>query len=236
MKKVSVELSVPSHYQETDSKLYRFKRKLTLKPILKIIRNTVKNNQSFSLLEIGPGAGFLMTFLESEFPQAHLTGIEYDHRLVPIIQSKVKKARIIQGNAEEFNLENETFDIIVSLQVIEHLYRPELMIASVKKHLRPGGIFIFTTPNPEGLGARLMKDKWHGYREDHVSMKGVNEWRLEVEKCGLSPVYCGTTFFTGLPVMNKLPLGLINWGLLFTLGSLKWKHGEAFIGIFKNDR
>lgn len=236
MKKVSIELSIPSHYQETDSKFYRFKRKLTLRPILKIIRSLVKANPSFSLLEIGSGAGFLMTFLESEFPQAHLTGIEYDKRLVPIIQSKVKNARIIQGNAEEFDLENETFDMIVSLQVIEHLYRPELMLAAVKKHLKPGGIFVFTTPNPQGLGARVMKDKWHGYRDDHVSMKGVDEWKLETEKCGLTSIYCGTTFFTGIPVMNKLPFGLINWGLLFSLGSLKWKHGESFIGIFKNDK
>jgi SAM-dependent methyltransferase len=235
MKKVSVEMSIPSHYQETDSTLYRFKRRLTLKPILKIIKNIVKENQTFSLLEIGPGAGFLMTFLEAEFPNAHLTGIEYDQRLVPIIQGKVKNAKIIQGNAEEFNLENEKFDLIVSLQVIEHLYHPELMLSAVKKHLKPGGSFIFTTPNPEGLGARLMKEKWHGYRDDHVSLKGVDEWKSAVLKCGLTPVYCGTTFFTGLPIMNKLPLGLINWGLLFSFGSLKWKHGEAFVGIFKNE-
>lgn len=217
MKKVSVELSIPSYYEEKDSRLYRFKRKLTLKPILKIIRNIVKNNQSFSLLEIGPGAGFLLTFLEAEYPNSHLMGVEYDQRLVPIIQNKVKKAKIIQGNAEEFNLENQTFDLIVSLQVIEHLYHPELMIAAVKKHLKPGGTFIFTTPNPEGLGAKIMKDKWHGYRDDHVSLKGVNEWKDAVEKCGLTPVYCGTTFFTGIPLLNKLPFGLINWGLLFSL-------------------
>lgn len=236
MKKVSVELSVPSHYSETDSKLYRFKRKLTLKPILDIVRKLAKNNQSFSLLEIGSGAGFLMTFLEAEYPNAKLTGVEYDERLIPVIKSKVKRAKIVQGNAEEFNFENEKFDLIVSLQVIEHLYEPEQMIERVKKHLKPGGTFVYTTPNPEGLGAKLMKDKWHGYREDHVSMKGVDEWKALTEKHGFKAVYCGSTFFTGIPVMNKLPLGLINWGLLFIFGSFRWKLGESFVGIFKNEK
>lgn len=81
MKDISVDLSIPSHYEEPDSKYYRFKRKLTLKPILKIIRNAVRNEE-FSWLEIGTGAGYLMAFLESEFPKAKLTGLEYDMRLV----------------------------------------------------------------------------------------------------------------------------------------------------------
>lgn len=235
MKKVSVELSIPSHYSETDSKLYRFKRKLTLKPILDIIKKVAKGNDEFSLLEVGSGAGFLMTFLESEYPKAKLTGVEYDERLLPVIKSKIKRATIVQGNAEEFNFENEKFDIVVSLQVIEHLYKPELMIERVKKHLKPGGIFIYTTPNPESLGAKIMKEKWHGYRDDHVSMKGVDEWKNLTEKYGFKTIYVGSTFFTGIPLMNKLPLGLINWGFLYLFGSLPWKKGESFIGIFKNE-
>lgn len=235
MKKVSVELSIPSHYSETDSKIYRFKRKLTLKPILDIIKKVAKGKEEFSLLEVGSGAGFLMNFLESEYPKAKLTGIEYDERLLPVIKSKVKRANIIQGNAEEFNFENETFDIVVSLQVIEHLFQPELMIQRVKKHLKSGGIFIYTTPNPEGLGAKLTKEKWHGYRDDHVSMKGVDEWKELTEKYGFKTMYVGSSFFTGIPVMNRLPLGLINWGLLYMFGSLPWKKGESFIGIFKNE-
>lgn len=236
MKKVSVEMNIPSYYKETDSKMHRFKRKLTLKPILDIIRKIAKKNQPFSLLEIGSGSGYLMTFLEAEYPKGTFTGIEYDERLIPVIKSKVQRAKIIQGNAEEIFFENETFDIIVSLQVIEHLYQPELMLLAAKKYLNPNGVLIFTTPNPEGLGARIMKDKWHGYRDDHVSMKSTDEWRLLAEKCGLTTVYCGTTFFTGVPILNKLPFGLINWALLFLLGSLKWKQGESFVGIFKNER
>ena len=231
MKNVSVDLSIPSHYEEPNTAFYRFKRKLTLKPILQVIRKYVKNKE-FSLLEIGTGSGFLMAFLESEFPTARLTGLEYDNRLVALTKNKIKNARIIQGNAEEFDL-GTTFDIIVSLQVIEHLYKPERMLAATRKHLKPKGIFIFTTPNSGGCGARVMKDKWHGYREDHVSLKVFEEWVIFVKKNGFTPIYCGSTFFSGIPVLNKFPLGLINWFLLYFLGHMRWKHGESFIGVFQ---
>lgn len=214
MKNTTVDLSNPSIYYEPDSKFLRFKRKIILKPILKIIRKYI-DSPSLSLLEIGTGAGYLISFLEYEFPQMNLTGLEFDNRLVSLTQSKVKKARILQGNAEEFNFKDETFDIIVSLQVIEHLYRPELMLGAVKKHLNPGGVFIFTTPNLSSVGAKLMKEKWHGYRDDHVSLKGFEEWKCFLEANGFKPMYCETTFFSGIPLLNKIPFGLLNWSLLF---------------------
>ncbi len=234
MKKVSVDHSIPSYYHESDSKFHRFKRKLTLLPILRIIKKYLSIKEKFSLLEVGSGSGFLISFLEEEFPHAKLTGLEYDERLVPVIRSKVNNAKIIQGNAEDFTIEGQEFDIAVSLQAIEHLYQPVQMIKCIKKHLKKDGLLIFTTPNPKSLAARIMKEKWHGYRDDHVSMKSLDEWKAITEQEGFKTVYCGTTFFTGIPWMNRLPFGIINWLLLLTFGSLPWNHGESFVGVFKN--
>jgi SAM-dependent methyltransferase len=235
MENVTVNLEEPSLYAEPDSKFYRLKRKLTYQTILKIVRKKIGKRTDFSLLEIGTGSGFFLSYLEKEFPNAILKGIEYDPRLVSLTQSKVRNAKIIQGNAENFFLNAEKFDIIVSLQVIEHLYNPELMIQTVRKHLKHDGFFIFTTPNLNCFSEKVMKKRWHGYREDHVSLKDVNGWRNFTEKEGFKCLYAGSTFFTGIPMLNKLPLGLINWALLLTLGSLKWSHGESFIGIFQLD-
>lgn len=233
MKKRFLDVYSSSDYEEPDSKYYRIKRKITLRLILKIIRRSVKTSKSFSLLEIGTGSGFLIAFLESEFPKAKLTGLEYNNRLVLLTRKKVKNAKIVQGNAEEFDLKSETFDIIVSLQVIEHLHRPELMLSAVRKHLKPGGLFIFTTPNSGCISAKIMKDKWHGFREDHVSLKEFDEWRSFIDENGFTSIYCGSTFFSGIPVLNKFPLGIINWSFLYLIGSMKWKYGESFIGVYR---
>ena len=123
--------------------------------------------------------------------------------------------------------------MVVSFQVIEHLYNPSAMLVNVRNHLRPGGIFLVTTPNVSGFGARWMQDKWHGYREDHVSLMGKDDWDRLIISHGFEPLYSGSTFFSGVPILNKLPLGVINWLLLVVFGSLRWRWGESYVGVFK---
>jgi ubiquinone/menaquinone biosynthesis C-methylase UbiE len=233
MSNVTVDLNSPSLYAEPDSRLYRLKRRLTFHHVMKWLRKAAAGRSDFRMLEVGTGSGFFTTFVEQEFPRAEITGIEYDPRLVELGQAKLRRATITQGNAEELLLPDGSFDIVVSLQVIEHLYQPERMLARVHGLLRPGGSFIFTTPNVGGLGARLMGLRWHAYCDDHVSLKTVAQWQALTEQAGFETVYSGSTFFTGIPWMNRLPLSLLNKTLLLALGSLRWHQGESFIGVFR---
>lgn len=232
MSKITVNLDTPTEYSEPNSFLYRFKRKLTYGNIFSKLRKYFKNTSSFSMLEIGTGSGFFISLVESRYPEASLCGLEFDPRLVDVTKHKVKKAKILQGNAEDFQL-SAKYDLIVSSQVIEHLYSPELMIQCVARHLKPGGIFLFTSPNLDCVAAKVMKDKWHGYRDDHVSLKNCDAWVSLAEKNGFTALYSGSTFFSGIPALNKFPMGVINWGLLLVFGSLRWKRGESFVGVFK---
>lgn len=233
MDRVTVNLQSPSPYAEPSSRIYRFKRRLTLRHILKRIRAVVGRRSTFSLLEVGTGSGFLLSFLEGEYPAATLKGVEYDPRLVEIAQTRTRRSSIAPGNAESLDLKGELFDVIVSLQVVEHLYEPSKLFEAVARHLRPSGAFIMTTPNPEGLGAMIMGSKWHALTADHVSLKRPEDWENIARHFGLTPTYCGTTFFSGLPWMNRLPLSLLNWALLLAFGSLPWRKGESFVGVFQ---
>jgi 2-polyprenyl-3-methyl-5-hydroxy-6-metoxy-1,4-benzoquinol methylase len=171
MSEVTVDLQGDSLYAEPDTPAYRFRRKLTYRTIFSKIRQIVAGRRDFSLLEIGTGSGFLVRFVEAEFPAARVVGIEYDPRLVALTQRKVARARIMEGNAEAIALPGELFDVVVSLQVIEHLYHPERMLKSVRELLAPQGKFILTTPNLGCLAARVMGERWHGFRPDHVALK-----------------------------------------------------------------
>jgi len=235
MTKTTVDLSTPSYYSEPDNLFYRFKRKLTYSNVLKHINYHFIHNSSNSILEVGTGSGFLMSFLEKKYPKASIFGLEYDPRLVELTKSKVTNATINCGNAENFEL-NKKFDLIVSLQVIEHLYSPGEMLKCVENHLTDNGVFIFTTPNLGCISCRFMKEKWHGYRNDHVSLKSRTEWDEFLVQRGFTKLYSGSTFFTGIPLLNKFPLGVFNWLLLFFIGSLPWSGGESYIGIFKKSK
>lgn len=232
MNKITVDLKKPSFYAEPDSSFYRLKRRITYRNVLTIINNCYKEKNFSSLLEIGTGSGFLTSLLENQYPQVVIQGLEYDNRLVELTKSKLKRSLVHQGNAENFKL-SSTFDLIVSLQVIEHLFSPESMIDCVLEHLNAGGIFIFTTPNLGCLSNKVMRDKWHGYRIDHVSLKSRNDWDDILLAKGFEKIYSGSTFFTGIPILNRLPFGILNWILLFFIGSLPWSKGESYVGVFK---
>lgn len=233
---VSVNIDAPSPYIERGDSLYRFRRRLTYKFAFRLLNRYLSRRSNLDILEIGTGSGFFLEFAREFFPSAKFTGLEYDERLLATTRSRAPHARMVQGNAETFDFGDEQFDLIVSFQVIEHLFNPDHMVEKVLKHLKPGGIILLTTPNLTGLGARIMKGNWHGYREDHVCLKGKKEWDQLFSSHGLITLYSGSTFFSGIPILNKFPLGIINWVLLTIFGSLRWSLGESYIGVFKSEQ
>lgn len=234
--KVSVNTDIPSPYIENRGVLYRLKRKLTYAFAFRLLNRYLSRRYDLDVLEIGTGSGFFLDFAKESFPNSRFSGVEYDQRLLKETLSRAPYAKVIQGNAENFDLGKGRYDLVVSFQVIEHLYNPSAMLENVRSHLKPGGIFLVTTPNLSGLGARWMKDKWHGYRDDHVCLKGKEEWERLISSGGFTTCYSGSTFFSGVPLLNKLPLGILNWLLLVVFGTLRWSAGESYVGVFKSTR
>ena len=52
-----------------------------------------------------------------------------------------------QCQAEKLPFKDETFDVVVMSEVIEHLLQPELAVWEVARVLRPNGVFLMTTNN-----------------------------------------------------------------------------------------
>ena len=138
-KKVTVDLNIDSPYIENDTKFHNFKRRMTYRLPFKLIKKYLKKNRSASahidILEIGVGSGYFAKFFHEQYQNSNYTGLEYDPRLIDVTKQKVPYANLVQGNAEEFALDQK-FDVVVSFQVLEHLYNPERMIKSIYHHLK----------------------------------------------------------------------------------------------------
>ena len=75
--------------------------------------------------------------------------------------------------ADDAGRKNEQFDLIISVEVVEHLYDDVLagMLADVYARLKPGGAAIFTTPNQEDLSRNMVMSPETGrlfHRWQHV--------------------------------------------------------------------
>lgn len=52
----------------------------------------------------------------------------------------------VNQNLEELTFENETFDIFITQDVMEHVNDPKKAFSEIARVLKPGGAHIFTTP------------------------------------------------------------------------------------------
>jgi SAM-dependent methyltransferase len=66
-----------------------------------------------------------------------------------------------------------SFHLALASHLIEHLNDPAGFAAEVRRILAPGGYFFVTTPNIDGLQARLFRERWRSAIFDHLYLFSV---------------------------------------------------------------
>jgi 2-polyprenyl-3-methyl-5-hydroxy-6-metoxy-1,4-benzoquinol methylase len=115
-------------------------------------------------LDVGCGEGWFLHLLHARgVEKARLWGVEIDRKIVQKLQRAGFQAR--SGLLEEIpDLPEDSFDLIVSLQVIEHVSDPAAMLETLARLLAPGGALILETPNLDSLDFRIFRGRyWGGY-------------------------------------------------------------------------
>lgn len=98
---------------------------------------------SGDVLEIGTGAGY---GIEVVAPRAR-SFVTID-KLAPAPEpTQLPNVEFRQATVPPLPFANDSFDFVISFQVIEHIKRDLELVREVKRVLRPGGKFIVTTPN-----------------------------------------------------------------------------------------
>lgn len=94
------------------------------------------------LLDIGCGhAKFLKPIYDSV---SEVWGLDPDAGALK--KNKLIRNKVV-GTAEKLPFDDNSFDIICSAWVMEHLENPEAVLKEIKRVLKPGGRFVFLTPN-----------------------------------------------------------------------------------------
>ena len=105
------------------------------------------------VLDIGINNGEFNSLVFGHAPTYEHHGIDFNDTGF----EKIKKGyNIVLGTAERLPYKDNTFDLVVSFEVLEHLISPLLMLNEVNRILKPGGCFVMSMPNAIGLGSVLM--------------------------------------------------------------------------------
>lgn len=101
------------------------------------------------------------------------------------------RARIIPGEIEQMT-DSSLFDVVTMWDVIEHVDRPDRLIAEAIRRLRPEGILVIETGNYQSADRVEGGSNWWCYQEDHRwYFSPIVLERLLLE-CGLTHVWLGT--------------------------------------------
>ncbi|MBU1007673.1 class I SAM-dependent methyltransferase [Candidatus Dependentiae bacterium] len=113
----------------------------------KALRYLKNKSKKSTLLDLGCGEGTGLSLLHS-LGFTNLTGIEVSHERLKRARNKVPShtsLKFVSPQNKTLPFENNTFDIVISLAVIEHVLDPNQFVKEVHRILKPGGSAIISS-------------------------------------------------------------------------------------------
>jgi len=104
--------------------------------------------ESSSFLDVGCGAGYSLMRAYTEL-NCEVLGIDPapgEHGVGRFTSGIWKDRPILDGNAEDLPFESNTFDVVYSSHVLEHVVSEEKALTEMKRVLKPGGVLIIGMP------------------------------------------------------------------------------------------
>lgn len=109
---------------------------------------------SGDVLEIGTGTGY---GIEVVAPHAR-TFVTVDKHAPSRVPAALPNVTFRRASVPPLAFPDESFDCVISFQVIEHIRRDKEFVREIHRVLRPGGQLVLTTPNAP---MSLTRNPWH---------------------------------------------------------------------------
>ena len=132
---------------------------------LAILRTRADFGQPLSVLDVGSNRGSFARALLAEAPRAQLTCVEPDER-VAVSCSDIERVESLRARIEDTSFADETFDIIHSCHMVQHLRSPNEVLAEHWRTLRTGGLLLVDAPNIAVIAADDILEEW--FVDEHL--------------------------------------------------------------------
>ncbi|MBA7692139.1 Ubiquinone biosynthesis O-methyltransferase [subsurface metagenome] len=156
------------------------------------IKKHFPKDKQIRLLEIGCSYGRLLSSLQLD-KQFKAIGIDLTD--VSLKYARRLGLNVLKGTLESQAFANESYDVVVALQTIEHVLDPIRLLTEINRILSKGGIFVATVPCVTHIKAKIAGMKWKYYAPPgHLWYFSPRTFKLLFSKTGFQPVTV-TCFF-----------------------------------------
>jgi 2-polyprenyl-3-methyl-5-hydroxy-6-metoxy-1,4-benzoquinol methylase len=138
-------------------------------------RELLPDDKNIKILDIGCGMGQFLSWLKSN-GYKNFFGIDLSQQMVDFCRKNVTaNAQKVESIKEFLQDKNNTYDLIVMLDVIEHISKPDILedLAVIFKALKKGGKLLIKTNNLASITGSRMR------YEDFTHLTGYTEYSLK---------------------------------------------------------
>lgn len=121
------------------------------------------------VLDAGCGSGRLLDELRD---YGHVTGLDLNPDSVEIARSRGHED-VVQGPVEQLPWPDETFDVVISLDMVEHTPDDRVTLRELRRVTKPGGHFLMTVPALRALWSSHDVFNNHFRRYDRRMMRSL---------------------------------------------------------------
>jgi SAM-dependent methyltransferase len=129
-----------------------------------LLERSAPSDGPIRVLDIGCADGRLLTWYREAIPNRTVETWGIDISEEAVEQARRNGHEAVAGRFEvDTELPDGTFDLIVASHVIEHVADPIAFARRAAQLLKPGGLFMFATPNVDSFDVRRFGRFWGGW-------------------------------------------------------------------------
>jgi 2-polyprenyl-3-methyl-5-hydroxy-6-metoxy-1,4-benzoquinol methylase len=126
-----------------------------------------KRNIKGRALEVGPGTGEFCKLLQNT--GIDVTVVEHSPELSKLLKTN-KEINVITGEFEQSNLAKDSFDLFVSLHVIEHVINPHQHLSEAFRITKNLGYAVIATPNAKSWQQMIFPKLSPNFDSAHLNL------------------------------------------------------------------
>ena len=186
-----------------------------------VYKKYISKLKKASVLDLGCGLGHFLDILKGK--GWDIEGIDMSKSSVKIAKKKLGN-KIHLKSIESFKT-SKKYDLILMIDIIEHVRNPDHIMQKVKDLLKKDGLLIMNTPNTSAILAKISGKTWFQYKREHLYYFNSSNIKQFLSKNGFKTIKCD-------PTIRNISFYLVRNYLIYYPKKVIPKIADFFYKIF----